>query len=514
VTTITRWLDDLARAGGDAPALVEPGREPVSFAALTRRAGALAGGLQAIGVRRGERIGVLLPNGIGAVEVFLAAGRLGAVVVGLNTRLRSDDLRHALDASGAGLLVSAAEFLGIDFRGVVSGALAGMEQRPRVVWPDELDRLRRGGERSPDAPPGDLAAPADLLVAFTTSGTTGRPKLAAHDHASVVRHARAAARAMAIGPGDASLLELPLCGTFGLVTLLSTLAGGGCTVIPARFDAGEAAMLVERHRVSHFNGSDDMLLAVLGTGADLGSWRQGVEAEFTSQGERAVAAAEAAGVRLTGVYGSSETFALLARWSPGSPVDLRARNGGTLVDPAMSVRAVDTSGGRVLGPGLPGELQFAGPSVLGTYLGDEEATRRAFTDDGWFRSGDLGFTEADGRTFVYLSRLGDSLRLAGFLTDPAEIEQRLLAHAGVVAAQVVGVPGPTGGDVAVAFVVAAGAVPTERQLIDHCRAALANYKVPRRVAVLRAFPTVDGPNGVKIRKADLRQRAVRLLAQA
>ena len=116
--------------------------------------------------------------------------------------------------------------------------------------------------------------------------------------------------------------------------------------------------------------------------------------------------------------------------------------------------------------------------------------------------------DPDGRSFTYLARLGDALRLAGFLTDPMEIERRLLAHPGVGAAQVVGVTGPHGGDVAVAFVVAvAGVGPTEADLIGHCAAGLANYKVPRRVVLVEAFPTVDGANGVKIRKAELHDMA-------
>jgi fatty-acyl-CoA synthase len=105
-----------------------------------------------------------------------------------------------------------------------------------------------------------------------------------------------------------------------------------------------------------------------------------------------------------------------------------------------------------------------------------------------------------------------ALRLSGFLTDPVEIERRLLLHPSVMAAQVVGVTGAGGGDVAVAFVVTAGeAAPSEDELVAHCGAGLANYKVPRRVVVVEAFPTVEGPNGVKIRKTELRERAGRLL---
>jgi fatty-acyl-CoA synthase len=507
VTTITGWLEILAATHGDAPALIEPGGETVSFAVLADRAAHLAAGLYAIGVRPGDRIAVLLPNGVRPVEMLFAAGRLGAITVGVSTRLRADDLRHVLAVGRPTLLISARDFLGIDFPAVVDGATEGLDDPPHVLWPQELDELRQ----TPRPFVGDLASPVVPLVAFSTSGTTGRPKLAAHDHRSVVRHAGAVSRSMQVGPEAVGLLAVPLCGTFGFVSLLSMMAGGAGTVIPERFEAGETAALVERHRVSHLNGSDDMVLAVLAARRDLRTWGHGVVAEFTNQGRRAVLEAEQAGISLTGVYGSSETFALLARWPEDWPADRRAPNGGQLLDEAMAVRAVEVSTGQVLDPGHPGELQFRGPSILVSYLGDDEALGRALTVDGWLRSGDLGVTEAGGRSFVYLARLGDSLRLSGFLTDPAEIEQRLALHPGVAAAQVVGTPGPGGGDVAVAFVVAKGPAPRESELVAHCRAALANYKVPTRVLVVAAFPTVDGPNGVKIRKSDLRRLAGELV---
>jgi fatty-acyl-CoA synthase len=114
-----------------------------------------------------------------------------------------------------------------------------------------------------------------------------------------------------------------------------------------------------------------------------------------------------------------------------------------------------------------------------------------------------------GEGFVYVARSGDALRLSGFLTDPAEIEQRLLRHPSVSGAQVVGATSPRGSERAIAFVTTTGPV-SEADLVDHCRAGLANYKVPARVVVVDEFPTVAGANGVKIRKTELRERAAAL----
>jgi fatty-acyl-CoA synthase len=281
-------------------------------------------------------------------------------------------------------------------------------------------------------------------------------------------------------------------------------------LVPDHFDAARAATLVEQNSVTHLNGSDDMLLAVLDHGRDLTSWRQGVHAEFTGHGEEAVVRAEAVGARITGVYGSSETFALLARWSPNDPSSARARNGGVPVDRAVEVRAVDTATGALLAPDQLGELQLRGPSVLNAYLFEDGASPPPLTTEGWFPTGDLGTVDGKGG-FVYLARLGDALRLAGFLTDPAEIEQQLLDHPAVTGAQVVGAPKPGGGDVAVAFIVATDRID-EAIMLDHCRRGLANYKVPARIVMVDAFPTIDGANGVKVRKAELRAQAAALIS--
>src|SRR3954471_21509354 len=173
-TTLTGVLDERVAMQPEAVAVVGPEEIAVSYADLARRGQAAAAVLRDLGVGRGDRVAVFLPNGLAWVDLLLGAARLGAVVVGVNTRYRTDDLRHALRQSGATLLVSAEDFLGIDFAGVVNGALDGLADAPHVVWPDELAaRLAAAATEQFD----DQAMPEDLLIAFTTSGTTGPPKL-------------------------------------------------------------------------------------------------------------------------------------------------------------------------------------------------------------------------------------------------------------------------------------------------------------------------------------------------
>jgi acyl-CoA synthetase (AMP-forming)/AMP-acid ligase II len=491
VTTISCWLRDLVETRGDAAALVEPGGRTVSFSDLEANVARLAGGLQKVGLGRGDRLAFFVPNGILTVELILAAGRLGAVSIGVNTRYRAEDLRGRVEQARPRFLVTTDDFLGIDFPGIVASALDGLAGPPAVLVPEDIGPMRTAVPVSDD-----LAETDDLLIAFSTSGTTGVPKLAAHDHATTVRHLDASARSLQAEPGSTTLLALPLCGTFGFVSLFAVISAGGRGIIPSRFEATAAADLMERYGVTHFNGSDDMLIAVCAAGRDLSAWQQGVQAEFTGRGLEAVRGAEAFGARITGVYGSSETFALLARRSPSDSIAARARSGGTPVDAATEVRILDD------------ELQLRGPSVLNAYLVKDGTAAPPLVDGGWLPTGDLGSAEPDG-AFVYLARKGDALRLRGFLTDPAEIEQHLLGHACVSGAQVVGTPGEQGGEVAVAFVTLSDRV-TEAGLVEHCRRGLANYKVPVRVVVLASFPTVDGANGVKIRKGELRRQAAAL----
>ncbi|MDQ3826739.1 MAG: AMP-binding protein, partial [Actinomycetota bacterium] len=206
--------------------------------------------------------------------------------------------------------------------------------------------------------------------------------------------------------------------------------------------------------------------------------------------------------------GSSELFALTAFWPADRPTELRWTGGGQVVMPSIEVRVADPATDRVLPDGEDGELQFRGPNVVDTYLGDPGVAATAFTEDGWFRSGDLGRLVGPG-TFQYVCRMGDVLRLRGFLVDPAEIEFRLAAHPAVRLTKVVGAPDPNGGGtIAVAFVVPQGPdEPDEDELKEWCAQALAKFKVPARIHVIDSMPTTSGTNGIKIRTAVLREMA-------
>src|SRR5690606_28737068 len=209
-------------------------------------------------------------------------------------------------------------------------------------------------------------------------------------------------------------------------------------------------------------------------------------------------------------YGMSEVQALFARQRPEASRVERARRGGFPIGESYGARVRDPESGRLLRPGESGELAVSGPSLMAGHFGDEAATGRAITEDGWLRTGDLGRLESDG-SFVFETRMGDVLRLGGYLVAPAEIEAHVQRFPGIAGCQVVGAMSE-GRLAPVAFVtLRAGAAFDEAALRRHCAAGLARFKVPARCVALDEFPTTTGANGTKIQRARLREMAARLL---
>jgi acyl-CoA synthetase (AMP-forming)/AMP-acid ligase II len=495
-------MNSLLEEHADRVAIVA-GDRSMTYARLADRAGMIAGGLAQMGFRRGDVLALWLPNVPEWLEVLFACARLGVCVAAVNTRYRSAELEYILGMSRARGVVLAPGFLDVDWMAILDDARPKLPDLEFVLAPRDLPM---GPHRA------DEGRREDLLALFATSGTTSAPKLAGHKQGAVDRHAREVARAFDVRGGESCLLALPLCGVFGFNTALGALAAGATCLLQEVFDADEAARLMVRHGVEHLNGSDAMLKAILASpelDPERLRWRRGGFAEFTNLGGEVVAEADRRGVAVTGVFGMSEVFALMATWDPEDPTELRARAGGRPICADIEVRACDPESGEVRPDEEPGELQVRGYNVIQRYLHNEPATAAAFTDDGWFRTGDLGYTRAEGG-FVFLSRLGDSLRLRGFLVDPAEIEEQLLAEPSVEAAQVVGADIPGQGEVPVAFVIAGQGFDVERVLAA-LRGRIAAYKVPRQILEVTEFPTTPGPNGTKVQKARLRELAAEAL---
>ena len=515
--TLSALLTDAVARHADEIALVE-NDVWTTFGELAERVSKLASGLADIGVSSGDAVAIWLPNRTQWVELVFATARLGAVAVGVNTRYRSRELVHVLHTCGAKALVVEPGFKGIDFAGMLAEAAGDM--------PDSLEALVTIG-RSSDLLPGvatvdyeelitrdtgpvcDVASPGLPSSAFSSSGTTGAPKLVRHTQGGIVAHSNAVAEAFGYDtPGSVVLAALPMCGVFGYNTVLAALAGGATTVLLPEFKTDAVVTTMRDEAVTHTNLADEMLRRIVdhpGALASLPAWRECGFGAFTATDPRQlVEAGEAEGKKFFQTFGSSEVLAIMTYPAPGSPVERRELGGGVPCHPDVEVR-VRGADGRLCGIGETGEIEVKGPNLTCGYYGIVGIPD--LDEEGFFRTGDLG-KMLDERDFVYVSRAGDVLRLAGFLVSPREIESFLEEQDGVEGAQVVGVD--LGTDTApVAFLTAE---PGRQIDVAAIRSAasreLASFKVPRLVEVLDEFPVTRGTNGVKIQRTVLRDRAI------
>lgn len=515
---VNGWRDDASTA------VIDRGVS-CSYAALASDSGRIAGWLERVGFRPGERFGIWMPNVYAWLAMYLACARSRLVVVALNTRFRSSDLGSVLSRSGCHGLLMWPGFAQGDHVSILEGC-----------EPEELATLRHivayreSGEELPDsiarvpvvdyarvASSSDLtqdhATPEDPSLIVTTSGTTKAPKLALHNQRLLLAHAAAVGADFGLDRDSTLLLAPPLCGVFGFCNALATLVARRPLIMAPRWDAREASDAILRFGATHLNATDDMIRQLLDSNAHpvaFPSLRFVGFAGFNPALSTIVEQADRRGLTLVGLYGSSELQGLFSRQSPTASSAERALGGGRPIDPAVRIRVRDPLSGQLVGDGVHGELEFLAPnSRMVCYYGDTDATRAALDEEGWYRSGDLGYTLGSGR-FVYLARMGDLLRLAGFLVSAAEIEAVISRHEDVQACQVVDFETAEGTRAAAFVILKPNAHFDEDGIKTHCAQRLARYKVPDLVMKLKAFPFTEGTNGVKIHKAALRQLVIDL----
>jgi fatty-acyl-CoA synthase len=505
-----------------------PGRDPAE-AAVTDEAGTLsrrafrdrvlrvAAALRKTNVGKNARVALWLPNGASYLAAIFACARLGALAVHINTRFRLAEVGNLLRRSRATALVTQWAFPPVDFPTIFAalpaedraalrsvsgpGLPAGLTELAGLpVFPLDHDAADAGADEGTGEAP---------CLTFTTSGTTSGPKLVLHDQRTIAGHAADVARRLGLDrPGAALLAAVPFCGTFGNAAAMAAIYGGAHVICLAEFNGEVAAKLIRQHNVTHVIGGDDMFgrIAAAAGGQRFASVRFSGFAAFHSSAAQSIAAAEAAGMRPHGLYGSSEVQALFSV----ADGDDRLAAGGIPVSAQARLAVRDPQTGVALPPGASGELWIDAPSRFVGYLEDPQATERAVDADGMFRTGDLA--RLSGGAFVFEARMGDVMRLGGFLVSPEEIEAVIQAQPGVAAVQVVAAARPAADTVPVAFVIPGdGTTVDEAALRARCFEQLARFKVPERIVTVDAFPTVDSPNGRKVQKVRLREMAEALL---
>ncbi|WP_432515110.1 long-chain-fatty-acid--CoA ligase [Kineococcus sp. SYSU DK001] len=447
--------------------------------------------LRAHGVRPGDRVALVLPNVPQFPVLYHGVLRAGAVVVPMNPLLRGREVNHHFADSGA--------VLALVWHAVADAAHAGaVGTGTRVVVVDPAADLLAGVDPDPAAhEPG----PGDTAVILYTSGTTGSPKGAELTHHNLVSNAvTSQERLLRLGAGDVVLGALPLFHAFGQTCAMNTalVAGRTLTLLP-RFSAAAALAVVQRDRVTHFAGVPTMYVALLNEpgaeGFDLSSWRSCVSGGASLPVEVLRGFEARFGVQVLEGYGLSETSPVASFNHPDA-----VRKPGTIGVPVhgceMDLRGPD---GTPVTDGV-GEIVVRGENVMKGYWRNEAATAAAFTEDGWFRTGDLATRDGDGY-YAIVDRAKDMIDRGGYNVYPREVEEVLYEHPAVEQAAVVGFPDPlVGEEVGAAVVLKEGATATPQELQQHVKDALAAYKYPRRVWIVSELP--KGPTG-KILKREI-----------
>ncbi len=494
--------------------------------------------LHSLGVGAGDAVGVLLP---GCLEYHLAlwGGEAAGIVQPLNPLLTEDKLASLLTTAGAKALIA----YGSDVEcGAWSKALRLHERVPslktllRVAPHDEapdqrpaLPAFARDFNAARAEQPTDrlvserVIRAEDVAAYFHTGGTTGAPKLAIHTHANQVFTAWAAVQLQGAGPGDVVINGYPLFHVAGVLPAsLAALSAGVQTVIPTplllrnRDVLRNYWRLVERHRATSLQGVPTILAALADiplAGADISSLRYCRTGAAPLPAELAARFERLFGLHVNESLGMTEMAGITSITPPGSRFPVNCV-GFPLPYVQVRVAALDTPAGqpaRDLPPGQPGMLLFKSPNVIPGFL-DPEDTARAFTEDGWLISGDVGFLDAEGRLHLQ-GRAKDLIIRGGHNIDPKTIEDALATHPAVHICAAVGAPDPYAGELPIAFVtLAEGAQVSEADLVAYAAAHVDEGPArPKRVIVLENMPMT---NVGKIYKPDLRRLATAVSVQA
>lgn len=494
------------------------------------------------GVREGDHVAVWLINRAEWLALLFALTRVGATLVAVNTKYRSHELQYILMHSQAKLLILQLNFGKIDFAEVLSGVDAASLPHLKSIavidadlhTPDTLlDRPVTGwnaNTQSEQVSDSRISAnPEAPAVFFTTSGTTKGPKLVIHSQRTLSEHSRHIAAGYQFNqPGNKLLAALPLCGVFGLNSALGAIASGIPVVLMDFFDVETATSLIKQHTVTHIFGSDEMLRMFVAHTSDQIPFPSLKLFGFASFSPRFIELAETLiprGFPMRGLYGSSEVQALFALQQANLPIEERALGGGMPASgPLAHIRARDPETGVLSAHGVAGELEIKSPTLFCGYFNNPYATADAFTIDGYFKTGDLGYTRPDG-SFVYLARMGDTMRIGGFLVDPSEIEHVLAQQPEIQSAQVVGME-IDGKLRPVAFVIARDHAlrnaseadelhnrPFIAGILTRVGTQLAKFKIPARLWFVDAFPATASANGLKFQRVKLREMAQLKLSQ-
>ena len=497
--TIPQLLREQATRYAARESLVDGARR-YTYSQMLDEVNRVARGLLAIGIGRGDHVAILMGNRAEWIFSFLAVQQIGAVSVGLNTWSSSRELEYTLSHAEVRCLIATDRLRRQDFWAMLKGV--EREQLPKLkhtVWlgtdaavPLQLDatlgevewhEMVQRGERVAQAQV-EVAAqatqPDDVAMLLYTSGSTAAPKGILLQHEKWISNAYHIGERQHVTHEDRLWLAVSLFWSFGIVNAVPNLmTHGGCVVLQESFDAREAMGLIERERCTILYGTPNIVQALWEHPAraqhDLTSLRSGAMIGTPAQVMRAV---ELGAREICNVYGLSETYGNCTVTDAHDPLDVRLNTVGKPL-PNVTIRICHIESGEPLAFGEVGEIRVKGPLVK-AYFKDPEKTVESFDAHGFYRTGDLGVLDADGRLY-YKGRLKEMVKSGGINVAPAEVEEVLMRHPAVRVAYVIGVQHPTLDEALVAIIVPQPCeTPSEEELKTFCVREMAAYKVPHR----------------------------------
>lgn len=510
--SVAQVLEERAREHPDRAFLLFGDRR-LTFRQVNARASALAAALHELGVERGDRIALDLPNWPEFVITMFAAAKLGAIIVPLNPRYTVPELQYMLRHSEATVVVCAETFNGVDYLQLFENFLTSLPELQYLVtvgeedlWYDDriyqFEDLESSGEGR-EVPDVDVNPAEDTFAILYTSGTMGKPKGVALTHENLLVTAAATADSLQLNENDVIFGIATVFHVFGLGPgVLGTLLAGASLVLQEQFDPAGALDLIERHRVTVHYGVPTVYITEMreneSAKRDLSSLRAGIVAGAPIGDEMVRRIRAELCPNLCVAYSLTETASTVAMTRVDDPEEKAVFTVGRPL-PGTEVRILDLDG-TILPEESLGEVAIRGVGVMKGYYRQPGETAQSFDEDGYFLTGDLGMIDEEGYLHI-VGRRKELIIRGGFNVYPREVEDRLHAHPAVLDVAVVGLPHEVLGEQVCACILPVeGAIVTGEEIKDWCRSTLADYKVPDIVRFFDSFPLTGSG---KVRRVEL-----------
>jgi len=519
--TVGDNFDRTVAAFGDRDALVDryAGRR-WTYRELAAEVNALALGLVAQGIGKGDRVGIWSPNRAEWTFLQYSTAKIGAILVNINPAYRSHELEYVLNQAGVKLLVASDKFKTSDYPAMVDEVREKCAQLEHVVllggesWQALMDAGWQGDQATLTEKQAALSADDPINIQYT-SGTTGFPKGATLSHHNILNNGYFVGELCNYTEYDKVCIPVPFYHCFGMVMgNLACTSHGACMVIPApAFDPKATLEAVAAEQCTSLYGVPTMFIAELNhpdfASFDLSSLRTGIMAGSPCPVEVMKQVIDRMGMAEVSIcYGMTETSPVSTQTRSDDSIERRVSTVGR-VGPHLEVKVVDPETGLTAPRGEPGELCTRGYSVMLGYWEQPDKTAEAIDAARWMHTGDLAIMDDDGYVNI-TGRIKDMVIRGGENLYPREIEEFLYTHPDILDAQVIGVPDEKYGEELMAWVrMREGAEPlTAEKVREFCAGKLAHYKIPRYVHVVEEFPmTVTG----KVRKVEMREKSITLL---